>query len=108
MDVDEDAGVAGLVGAGERDGGRAGTATTGDGDLIAGHIELSAVGTTSGMQCDDLGTKEVVAGGDIRRDLDIHLAAARVQVLGTPEVVVARATRGVLCPAVLEDLEPTS
>lgn len=56
------------------------------------------------MQGDGLGTQEVVAGGEVLGDRDIHLATASVEVLGSPVVVTARGTPG--RPGVLEDLEP--
>lgn len=74
--------------------------------LVARHVMLRAAGTSTRMQRDDLGAEEVVARGDGRRDRDVHLAAARVEVLDTPKVVVADLAGWILGPARREDLEP--
>lgn len=106
VDVDLDTGVGSLVGTGEADGGRGGVAATSDGELVARHVRLSTTGAAGRVQSDDLGTQEVVAGGDIRRDLDVDTAAALVEVLDTPEIIITAPAGRVLAPAVLVDLEP--
>lgn len=109
VDVDEDARVAGAVGAREPDGGRAGGAGAAlDRDLVAAHVELGATGLSGRVQCQRLGPEQIVARRDVGRDGHVHLAAAGVQVASTPVVVVARAAAGVLGPRVREDLEPAS
>jgi hypothetical protein len=60
------------------------------------------------MEGDDLGAEEVVACRQVGGDLDVHLAAAGIEVLGPPIVVVPRATGWVLGPGVLEDFEPAA
>lgn len=57
------------------------------------------------MQSNDLGAHEVVAGRDIAREGEGHFAAAEVEVLGAPVVVVARVARRVLGPGVGVDFE---
>jgi len=106
VDVDEDPGVAGPVGAGEGDGGRAGAAAAADRELEAGHVQLGAARAAGGVEGDRLGAQEVVARGDVGGDLDVELAAAGVEVLDAPEVVVPGTARGVLGPRGLEHLEP--
>ena len=106
MDVDEDTGVGALVGAGEVDGGGASGTAAGDGDLVARHVELGTTRAASGVESDDFGAEQIIAGGDVGGDLDLHLAAAVVEILDAPEVVIAGTARGVLGPCVLEDLEP--
>jgi hypothetical protein len=44
-------------------------------------------------------------GSQIRRDLQVHLAAVTVEVFGTPVVVSALRGRRFLRPCILEDLE---
>lgn len=106
MNVNEDTRVAGRVGAREVDSGGGGVAAAGDLELVASHVWLGATGAASGVQSDNLRSEEVVAGGDVGGDLDVDTAAALVQVLDAPEVVVATPAGGVLLPGVLVDLEP--
>lgn len=61
VDVDEDAGVAGLVRAGELDAGGGSRAAAGDLDLEAGHVELGATLAARAVQSKGLGADEVVA-----------------------------------------------
>lgn len=107
VDVDEDARVGGRVGTGERYGGRGGAAAAGDGELVAGHVELGTARAAGGVQGDGLRTEKVVARGDVAGDLDVELAAAGVKVLVAPVVAVTGAARRALGPAGLEHLEPT-
>lgn len=74
--------------------------------LIARHIMLRAPRTSTRMQRDDLGAEEVIPGRERRRDGDVHLAAAGVEVLDAPEVVVADLAGGVLAPRGRVYLEP--
>lgn len=106
MDVDKNTSVGALVGAREANGRRASGTTAGNRDLVASHVQLRASRTASRMKGNDLRTEEIVARGDVRGDLNLHLAAARVEVLDAPEVVVTGGAGGVLGPGVLEDLEP--
>lgn len=106
VDVDLDTGVGGLVGTREADGGRGGVAAAGDGELVARHVRLGTADAAGRVEGDDLGAQEVVASGDIRRDLDVDTAAALVEVLDTPEIVVTAPAGRVLAPTVLVDLEP--
>lgn len=57
------------------------------------------------MQGDNFSAHEVVAGRDIAREGESHFAAAEVEVLGAPVVVVAGVARGVLGPGVGVDFE---
>lgn len=61
VDVDEDAGVTGLIRAGELDAGGGSRAAAGDLDLEAGHVELSATLAARAVQSKGLGADEVVA-----------------------------------------------
>ena len=106
MDVDEDAGVVGRVGAREGDGLGPGTSAALDGELVAGEVELGAAAAAGGVEGDGLGAEEVVAGGGVVGDLDVDEAAAVVHVLVAPEVVAAAPAGGVLLPGVLKDLVP--
>ena len=64
-----DAGVAALVGTGERDKrGRDGGATAGDLDLMAARVELGTGVLPGRMKRDDLVADEVVTGLKTRRD----------------------------------------
>lgn len=74
--------------------------------LVARHVMLRAARAPTGMQRNNLGAEEVVARGDGRRDRDVHLAAARVEVFDAPKVVVADLAGWVLGPGRREDFEP--
>ena len=66
VDVEQDTGVGGLVGARERDtGGQVGGAGAFDLDVDALHVELSAALAVALVESDDLGTEDVVAGGKV-------------------------------------------
>lgn len=106
VDVDLDAGVGGLEVSGDGHSRGAGAAATGDGDLVAGHVWLSTTSTTGSVEGNGLGTEEVVTRGDVGWDLDVHLAAASVEILGAPEIIITNAAGGVLAPAIVKDLEP--
>lgn len=75
-------------------------------DLIATHVELRTTGLSSRVEGQRLRAKQVVAALDITGDLDVHLAAALVQVARAPVVVVPDGTAGFLGPGVRKDLEP--
>lgn len=63
VDVDHDAGVGGLVGAGERDAVPRvpGAGAAADADLRARDVELRAAGAAGAVQRDVLGTQQVLA-----------------------------------------------
>lgn len=106
VDVDADAGVSRAVRAGDLDGGRVGIAATRDGDLVAADVELGTAGLTRRVEGEGLGAEEIVSRLDVRGDLDVHLAAALVQIASAPVVVVAHGAARLLGPPVGEDLEP--
>ena len=108
MDVDKDAWVAGSVGTREAHSGGRRAATTSDGKLVAGHVELSATRGGSAVQSNSLSTEEVVARGDIGGDLDINTTTALVHVLGAPVVGVTTVAARGLGPRVLVDLEEST
>lgn len=60
------------------------------------------------MESDDFRTEKVISVGDVFADGDVHLAAAGVEIFGTPIIVITGAGAGFRGPAVLEDLEPAS
>lgn len=106
MDIHQNTRIRRLVRAGERDGGGSGAAGPRDGELVARHVELGAGGAAGGVEGDDLGAQQVVAGGEVGGDLDVHLPAALVEVLDAPVVAIGRGARRRFRPRVLEDLEP--
>lgn len=71
MDVDEDSGVGVFVDAREEHSRWGGGAAAGDGDLVAGGVELGLVEGAGGVQGDDFGAQEVVAGGDVGGDFHV-------------------------------------
>ena len=108
MDAHRNARVPLLVRAGELDGGRAEATTATNSNLVAGDVELAAARGGSRVQGQGLGAQKVVARLDVGGDLDVHLAAARVEVARAPVVVVADPAAALLGPAVGEDLEPAA
>lgn len=108
MYVDEDSRVASLVGARKAHRSWTRAAAAGDGQLVARHVELGAARGTRCVQCNDLGAQEVVSRGDVAGNLHVQLAAAVVEVLGAPVVVVSGASARLGRPRVLEDLEPSA
>jgi hypothetical protein len=71
VDVDEDARVGVFVDAREEHPGWRGGAAAGDGYLVAGGVELGLVKGAGGVQGDDFGAQQVVAGGDVGGDFDV-------------------------------------
>jgi hypothetical protein len=108
VDVDIDACIAGGVGTREAHSGGRRAATTSDGELVAGHVELSTTRGGSAVQSNCLSTEEVVARGDVGGDLDINTATALVHVLGAPIVGVTTVAARGLGPRVLVDLEEST
>ena len=106
MDVDLDTWVAGAIRARDLDRRRGRIPATGDLNLVAADVELGAAGLACGMERQCLRAEEVISRLDIRGDLDVHLAAAFVQIARPPVVVVADGAAGFLGPRVGEDLEP--
>lgn len=87
VDVEEDTGVGGLVCAGNGDtGGQSNRAGGSDPDLYALHVELGARGAVALVESDDLGTEEIVAGGEVG-ECDAVLAAVGNQVVDGPFAV---------------------
>lgn len=77
VDVDEDAGVGGLVGAGKGHlVGRVGAAAARHAELGARDVELGAALALGHVQRDVLGAEQVVAGLDALGDLDVERALA--------------------------------
>jgi len=106
MNIDQDAGVARTIRTGELHARRLRASAPGNSELIARHVELRTTATSRDMQREGLGTEQVIARRDIRRDLDIHPSAALIQILGSPEIGIAVRARRVFRPRVGEDLEP--
>jgi len=48
------------------------------------------------VQCGDLSTEKVVASLNIRWDLHVHSAAALIQVLGSPKIIISNPSTGCL------------
>ena len=82
VDVDENARVGVLVCARERNASRARTAAACNGDLVAGRVELGSVEPASDVQGDDFGAQQIVAWGDVGRDLDVDLEGSSVRLDG--------------------------
>lgn len=70
--------------------------------LTASHIELSSTRRLRCVQGNDFSAQKIVSSGKIGGDLDVELAAAFVQILDAPVVVVGGALVG-WCPTVLID-----
>lgn len=51
---------------------------------IAAHVELSAARLAGSVQSNSLGPDEVIARGDVARDLEAVLAAVLVELVGAP------------------------
>lgn len=108
VNVDKNTGVAAGVSAGELYSiGRSAAAAL-NGDLVASKVELSAPFTTSSVQRNGLSPEEVVTGGCVLGDGNVHQATAVVHVLVAPEVITARPAARVLTPTVLINLVKTS
>lgn len=69
------------------------------------NVKLGASQPRCRMQGDRLGAQEIVAWGEIRWDLNVHLPAIGIQILRPPIVVRALRRRGSLAPGVLEHFE---
>ena len=100
VDVDEDAGVAVGVDAGNTDGraGLGGTAAR-EVELSARGVELHAVLAVGGVESGDLDAQEVLAVGDAGRELEVDPAVVLDQVVDAPD-------RGRGIERVLPDFEP--
>lgn len=69
VDVDQNARVGVLVDAREEHSARGRRAAAAHGDLVAGGVELGLVERAGGVQGEDFGAEEIVAGGDVGGDL---------------------------------------
>ena len=70
VDVEHDAGLVLLVGAGEGNAsGQSGGARSADLDVHALHVELRALGSGALVQSEDLGAEDVLAGSETSGDL---------------------------------------
>lgn len=106
MDINQNTGIARGVSTRELDCRGYGRTASSDRQLDARQIELSTAEAARGVQSQGLGPEEVVASFDVGGDLDVEAAAAGVDVLSAPVVVVAGRAGGVLGPGVGVDLEP--
>lgn len=79
VDVDLNARVGRLVRARDGDSLGGGGSVSGNGDLVAGHVELSATLGPGRVQGDGLSSQEVVAGGEVLGDRDVHLATCSIR-----------------------------
>jgi hypothetical protein len=99
VDVEENAGVGGLVNTGDGNtGGKGLGAGRGDLDLDTLHVELGATLAVTLVQGDDLRTEQVLAGGDVGNS-DRMLAPVGDQVINSPFAVRV---------ALLGDLDPAA
>lgn len=100
VQVKHDAGVVGLVRAGEADAGRyAAAGAAGDVDLGALHVQLGAGVAAGAVQRDQLDPQQVLARRDALGDAEVDLALVRDQLVDRPRA-------GGALQAVRVDLEP--
>lgn len=99
VDVEEEAGVGVDVRAGESNASGVGRAGSGDGELNASDVGLHSVEGVPVVEREDLPSKQVVSGGDVRRNGDVDAALVVDQPVHSPLTIGG----GV---AVLVDLEP--